>query len=73
MTEIRVLNHGPLKIKGDFAVKDSEGGVYGLSGRDAISICRCGYSNNKPFCDGAHNSAGFNHVSEAFDLPEPKG
>ncbi|MEE8093516.1 MAG: CDGSH iron-sulfur domain-containing protein [Gammaproteobacteria bacterium] len=24
-----------------------------------VALCRCGQSNNKPFCDGAHKAAGF--------------
>ena len=72
MAEITVLNNGPLRIKGDLTVKDAQGNNYDLKGRDAISLCRCGHSENKPFCDGAHNRKGFAHESEAFDLPEPK-
>jgi CDGSH-type Zn-finger protein len=72
MGEITVLNNGPLRVKGDLSVKDAQGKSYDLKGREAISLCRCGHSENKPFCDGAHNRQGFAHESEAFDLPEPK-
>ena len=75
MAEITVLNNGPLRVKGDVTLKDAEGNVYGLGGRDAISLCRCGHSENKPFCDGsdgAHNRHEFRHDGEAFDLPERK-
>ncbi len=72
MEEITVLNNGPLRVKGDLTVKDAQGNNYDLKGRDAISLCRCGHSENKPFCDGSHNRQGFAHTSEAFDLPEPK-
>ena len=73
MTEITVLNNGPLRVKGDITIKDAAGNTYDLAGRDAVSLCRCGHSENKPFCDGAHNRQGFAHESEAFDLPAPKG
>lgn len=73
MAEITVSNNGPLRVKGDVTIKDSEGGVYDLKGRDAVSLCRCGHSNNKPFCDGSHNREGFKHDAKAFDLPERKG
>ncbi len=72
MAEITVLNNGPLRVKGGLTVKDAQGNNYDLKGRDAISLCRCGHSENKPFCDGAHNRQGFAHTSEAFGLPEPK-
>lgn len=72
MAEITVLNNGPLRVKGDVTVKDAAGNTYDLKGRDAISLCRCGHSENKPFCDGSHNRHGFQHEAEAFDLPERK-
>ena len=72
MAEISVLNNGPLRVKGDVTVKDSQGDTYDLRGREAISLCRCGHSENKPFCDGSHNRKGFDHEAKAFDLPEPK-
>lgn len=72
MVEIWVLKNGPLRVKGDVALKDAEGENYNLKGRDAVSLCRCGHSENKPFCDGSHNRQGFRHESKAFALPEPK-
>ena len=50
---------------------DSEGAVYGLQGRSALGLCRCGLSANKPFCDGGHRN-NFEHDSVAFDLPPMK-
>lgn len=70
-TKLTVNNNGSLKIEGEFEIVDSTGKAYGLGGRTAVSICRCGRSANKPFCDGAHKGH-FEHVAEAFDLPERK-
>ena len=70
--EITVLNQGPLRIKGSFVIKDPAGNVYDLAGRDALSLCRCGHSENKPFCDGSHKRFGFAHEPRAFALPPPK-
>lgn len=71
-TEITILNNGPLRVKGSFTIQDASGKTYDLAGRDALSLCRCGHSQNKPFCDGSHSRAGFTHQSEAFALPAPK-
>jgi len=71
-TKIIVRNNGPLRIEGDFEVVDMQGQVYRLAGRNTISLCRCGHSVNKPFCDGAHKSAGFKDQQQARALPPPK-
>ena len=70
-TRITPNNNGSLKIEGDFEIVDKDGNVYGLGGREIISICRCGLSNNKPFCDGSHKGH-FEHEAMAFDLPPKK-
>jgi CDGSH-type Zn-finger protein len=67
-TKIIVKSNGSLKVQGDFEIVDVEGNVYGLAGREIISICRCGLSQNKPFCDGSHKGH-FEHDAKAFDLP----
>jgi CDGSH-type Zn-finger protein len=69
---ITVSKNGPVIVEGDFTVKDHEGNLYGLGGRTRISFCRCGQSVNKPFCDGAHRSCGFEDDALARELPPPK-
>lgn len=73
-TKITVRNDGPLLIEGDLEVLDALGKAYGLAGRTAISLCRCGHSEKKPFCDGSHRRQGFQNSCEAHDLPpvQPK-
>jgi len=51
-TKITVKSNGSLKIEGDFEIVDIEGNVYGLAGREAVSICRCGLSQTKLFATG---------------------
>ena len=68
-TEIVVPDNGPLKIKGNFIIKDGKGQEYDLSGRTSIALCRCGASENKPFCDGNHRNCGFQSVVIARQLP----
>lgn len=71
-TRITVMNNGSLRVEGDFEVVDQDGRAFGLRGRAKVSLCRCGQSQNKPFCDGAHKNCGFAAAHVAFDLPEPK-
>ncbi|MEZ5354694.1 MAG: CDGSH iron-sulfur domain-containing protein [Bryobacteraceae bacterium] len=71
-TKVTVLNNGPLRLEGDFGISDPTGGEFGLAGRTVISLCRCGASENKPFCDGSHARAGFQSQCAARDLPPPK-
>lgn len=70
-TKILVKSNGSLKIEGDFEIVDKDGNIYGLGGRELVSICRCGLSQTKPFCDGSHKGH-FEHEAIAFDLPEKK-
>lgn len=70
-TRITVNSNGSLKVEGDFEIVDKNGDVYDLAGRTVISICRCGRSNNKPFCDGSHKGH-FEHEAIAFALPPKK-
>ena len=58
-TTLTINSNGSVKIEGDFEIVDRNGGVYGLQGRTVLSICRCGLSKNKPFCDGMHRKIGF--------------
>jgi CDGSH-type Zn-finger protein len=70
-TKITVNPNGSLRVEGDFEIVDLNGNQYGLKGRTVVSLCRCGQSNNKPFCDGSHKGY-LEHNGEAFDLPERK-
>ncbi len=55
---IKTLKNGPLSVKGALSVVDYKGNEY-PAGEDAIYLCRCGQSKNKPFCDGSHSEVGF--------------
>ena len=69
--KITVRNNGSLKVEGErIELVDQEDRPFGLGGRTVISLCRCGRSQNKPFCDGSHNQ-GFESVCPARDLPAP--
>ncbi len=70
-TRITVVNNGSLRIEGDFEVVDQEGKSFGLAGRTRVSLCRCGMSSNKPFCDSSHKTCGFTSTLVAFELAPP--
>jgi len=70
-TKITVNDNGSLKIEGDFEIVDRTGARYDLGGREIVSLCRCGHSNNKPFCDGSHKNH-FENTAAAFALPPKK-
>ena len=48
-TKITVNSNGSLRIEGDIDLVDKAGNAYDLGGREVISLCRCGLSQNKPF------------------------
>ena len=71
--KVIVRNNGPIRLEGDdIVITDQDGQVYNLKGRTVVSLCRCGQSLNKPFCDGTHGKVGFGSECKAFELPEPK-
>jgi len=70
--KITCLNNGPIRIEGEFEIADPNGANFGLAGRTVISLCRCGHSENKPFCDGSHRRLGFVSEVVARELPPPK-
>lgn len=70
-TKITVKSNGSIRIEGDFVIADIEGREFGLGGRTAVSLCRCGHSKDKPFCDGTHKVVGFEDPIVARDLPPP--
>lgn len=57
VAEVRVMKDGPLVLKGSFDFIDSNG--HKTERKGIISICRCGESNDMPFCDGMHRKRGY--------------
>ena len=62
---IHVAYNGPLYVHGDLAIEGSPDNVPGLAFRAAL--CRCGQSNNKPFCDNSHEDVGFKDYGAVGD------
>ena len=57
VTPIIVANNGPLKIKGNLEIQLASGEIVTKEG--TTGFCRCGVSENKPFCDGSHRKIDF--------------
>jgi CDGSH-type Zn-finger protein len=53
--KITVRPNGPLRVEGPIALVDVNGNEWDLTGKPAISLCRCGMSSKRPFCDGTHS------------------
>jgi CDGSH-type Zn-finger protein len=70
--KVTVKNDGSIRLEGEFEIYDEQGGKFGLGGRAAIGLCRCGQSQNKPFCDGSHARTGFQDKVTARELPPPQ-
>lgn len=55
-TNIQIFGNGPLKVSGKCAITLADGTI---EEKENVTLCRCGASSNKPFCDGQHKKIGF--------------
>ena len=53
---------GPIWVRGGIEIVDASGRPYEI--RNRVTLCRCGASKNKPFCDGSHIGEGFRERDE---------
>jgi len=56
-TKINVMENGPLLVQGTLHIKNANGEVEIKD--KTTAFCRCGASENKPYCDGEHKKIGF--------------
>jgi CDGSH-type Zn-finger protein/uncharacterized Fe-S cluster protein YjdI len=54
---LRIRENGPLALHGDLAIAGQEKAL-------RATLCRCGQSQKKPYCDGSHTGAGFQATGE---------
>ena len=65
MAKITVRKHGSLLVEGDdVTLVDWNGTEYAVPKRP-FTLCRCGASTRRPFCDGTHSRVGFAAAEEA--------
>lgn len=62
---IRVKENGAYVVQGDVELVDHEGNVIPTTPGKSFSLCRCGGSTRKPFCDGTHSRIGFRGAQQA--------
>ena len=55
--KIETRENGPLIVKNLHSMVDGDGKAVEV--KKVMALCRCGRSDNKPFCDGSHEDAGF--------------
>jgi CDGSH-type Zn-finger protein len=67
---IGVEPNGPLWVRGGIPVVSEDGTPYEV--RNRVSLCRCGQSRNKPFCDGSHERVGFMDPAEPRESQRPR-
>jgi CDGSH-type Zn-finger protein len=53
---IMLCKNGPVMVTGPVTLKDHEQGTFDLTEKKNYFLCRCGASQDKPFCDGAHKT-----------------
>ena len=73
--KITIRRNGPYRVEaaaGTIELVDAEGNNYDLTGKTAFSLCRCGGSVTKPFCDGTHSRIGFQAAEGAVKAEEKK-
>ncbi len=71
--KITARKNGPYRVEapeGSIELVDADGNRYDLTGKTAFSLCRCGASVNKPFCDGTHSKVGFQAAEAAVRAQE---
>jgi CDGSH-type Zn-finger protein len=63
-TQIIALDSGPYLVKGPVVLLDADSNEFRAE-RSTFALCRCGGSQNKPFCDGTHKKIGFRATESA--------
>jgi CDGSH iron-sulfur domain-containing protein 3 len=62
-TIIKVNDNGSYRIEGPVKLLDAAGNEF--EHKEKFSLCRCGHSKHKPFCDGTHKEIGFQDACRA--------
>lgn len=55
--KMQFKKNASIRVSGTVDIVDADGNV--IESKTDFSLCRCGASKEKPFCDGSHRDAGF--------------
>lgn len=67
MAKIKISENGPYTVENLQKLTDSNNTEF--ENKEEIALCRCGASDNKPYCDGAHTNTGFSGKKERKEQP----
>ncbi len=73
---LKVMDDGALQLRGDLSqirVVDGEGNAFDFGERRTVLLCRCGQSQNKPFCDSSHERVGFKSTVRVDSIDPTRG
>jgi CDGSH-type Zn-finger protein len=73
---LKIMDDGALQLRGDLSqirVVDGEGNVFDFGERRTVLLCRCGQSQDKPFCDSTHERIGFTSSVRVYPVNEAGG
>lgn len=62
---IKANQNGSFRVEGPIRLIDADGNEYPVPEGKGVSLCRCGGSTRKPFCDGTHSRIGFEAAERA--------
>lgn len=68
--KITVRENASYLVEGPVTIVDADGTEYDISAKKRVSLCRCGGSTTKPFCDGTHSKLGFAAAERAVRQAE---
>jgi uncharacterized Fe-S cluster protein YjdI/CDGSH-type Zn-finger protein len=65
VNQVRVTRNGPLHLRGTIELRADDGSVVARDVR--VALCRCGASQNRPFCDNSHRAIRFVDPGDVFE------
>lgn len=63
--KVNIRDNGPFLVTGPITLCDAAGNQFNLGGKETVALCRCGMSENRPFCDGSHNRCAWKSAERA--------